>query len=128
MSQTTSLATLAMVNLDAPDPGALADFYSAVLGWPVVHRQAEYAMISSGTEGAAPIGFGLAEGYQAPEWSPDAGAGKRFHLDFSVDDPDAATARCVELGATKPEFQPGGDRWTVVLDPAGHPFCLCKRS
>ncbi|MGR3934828.1 hypothetical protein LCH29_18100 [Streptomyces sp. BRA346] len=31
-----------------------------------------------------------------------------------------------KLGATKPEAQPGGDRWRVFTDPAGHPFCLTK--
>ncbi|TQS46709.1 VOC family protein [Cryptosporangium phraense] len=125
MSEPTPLATLAMVNLDAPDPGALADFYSAILGWPVVHRQAEYAMISP--EAGAPIGFGRVEGHVPPEWSEDAAPDKRFHLDLSVDDPDEAAARCVALGATKPTFQPGADRWTVLQDPAGHPFCLCRR-
>ncbi|GAA3396483.1 VOC family protein [Cryptosporangium minutisporangium] len=123
----TGIATLAMMNLDSPDPGALADFYSAVLGWPVVHREDEYAMINSGVDGVAPIGFGRIDTYRAPQW-PDSGAPKRFHLDFYVDDPDEAAARCVALGATRPEFQPGGERWTVVLDPAGHPFCLCRRS
>jgi len=28
------------------------------------------------------------------------------------------------LGATTPEYQPG-ETWRVMLDPAGHPFCLC---
>ena len=32
---------------------------------------------------------------------------------------------CLALGAGQPAFQPGGDRWTVLTDPAGHPFCLC---
>ena len=36
----------------------------------------------------------------------------------------SAEAACVQLGATRPEHQPGGDRWRVMLDPAGHPFCL----
>jgi hypothetical protein len=30
----------------------------------------------------------------------------------------------LELGAAKPDFQPGEDRWRVLLDPAGHPFCI----
>ncbi|SHN46009.1 VOC family protein [Cryptosporangium aurantiacum] len=119
-------ATLAMVSLDSPDPGALADFYGAVLGWPVVHRQDEYAMISSGVDGVAPIGFGLVEKYRAPAW-PDSDSSKRFHLDLYVDDVDAAEARCHTLGATTPEFQPGAEKWRVLLDPAGHPFCLCPR-
>ncbi|MFI7667472.1 VOC family protein [Nocardia sp. NPDC049526] len=28
------------------------------------------------------------------------------------------------LGATVPEHQPAGARARVVIDPAGHPFCL----
>ena len=31
--------------------------------------------------------------------------------------------RAVELGATLADPQPG-ETWTVVIDPAGHPFCL----
>ncbi|MGH3861423.1 hypothetical protein [Actinokineospora sp.] len=26
--------------------------------------------------------------------------------------------------STKPKDQPGGHRWRVLADPAGHPFCL----
>ncbi len=36
----------------------------------------------------------------------------------------AITLDCMEWGATKPEYQPGADRWRVLTDPAGHPFCL----
>jgi hypothetical protein len=47
------------------------------------------------------------------------------HLDFAVaDDLDAAEARAIELGATKVGEQPNPDRWRVLIDPAGHPFCL----
>ncbi|SFA94844.1 hypothetical protein SAMN05216266_102397 [Amycolatopsis marina] len=116
----TKTATLVMVNLDCADPRGLAEFYHQVLGWEITHAADEYAMISG--EGA-PIGFGRVEGFEPPAW-PDRNAGKRFHLDLSVDDLDAAEARCVELGATKPDFQPGG-HWRVLLDPAGHPFCIC---
>jgi glyoxalase superfamily protein len=30
----------------------------------------------------------------------------------------------IALGATKAEYQPG-TTFRVMLDPAGHPFCLC---
>ncbi|EWC58270.1 Glyoxalase/bleomycin resistance protein/dioxygenase [Actinokineospora spheciospongiae] len=114
-------ASLAMVSLDCPDPQALAVFYSELLGWKVAHSEEQYAMITG--EGA-PIGFGRVEGYVAPQWSADSPDAKRYHLDFYVDDLDAAEARALELGAAKPEFQPG-ETWRVLLDPAGHPFCLC---
>lgn len=117
----SGIATLAMVNLDCADPRALAEFYHEVLGWPVTHSEDAYAMIG---DGATSIGFGRVDGHRPPRW-PDEDAPKRYHLDLYVHDLDEAEARCRELGAAKPDFQPGGDRWRVLLDPAGHPFCLC---
>jgi hypothetical protein len=45
------------------------------------------------------------------------------HLDFEVDDLEAAVTHAVELGAEVAAFQPQNDV-RVMLDPAGHPFCL----
>jgi predicted enzyme related to lactoylglutathione lyase len=115
---TSAAARLLMVNIDCPDPHALVSFYGQLLGWDVAHDEDEYGMVTSG--GTA-LGFGRVEHYTPPSW-PDAGA-KQFHLDLAVDDLDAAEQRCRELGATVPDHQPG-DRWRVLLDPAGHLFCL----
>ena len=60
--------------------------------------------------------------------SSDPAGHKQFHLDFYVDDLDEAEAACLKLGAAKPEFQPGGEKWRVLTDPSGHPFCVCKRA
>jgi len=114
-----AFASLSMVNVDCADPRALAEFYHRVLGWEIAHSQDEYAMIS---DGQTAIGFGRIPDYRPPSWPNPAGS-KQFHLDLSVDDLDKAEAACVEAGATKPGFQPG-DRWRVLLDPAGHPFCI----
>ena len=46
-----------------------------------------------------------------------------MHLDFEVSDLPAAVADAVELGAVEAEYQPQDDV-RVMLDPAGHPFCL----
>lgn len=121
---TKPIASLAMVNLDCADPSALAQFYAGVLGWDVTYSDNDYGMIS---DGKTSIGFGRVEGYNPPPW-PDEGSSKRYHLDLSVEDMGAAEGQCVELGAKVPEFQPGGERWRVLLDPAGHPFCLCRAS
>lgn len=117
----TATATLIMVNLDCADPQALAVFYGNMLGWDVTHSQPEYAMVS---DGSTSIGFGRVDGYQPPDW-PDNEATKRYHLDMSVEDLPVAEEACLALGGTVPDFQPGGDKWRVALDPAGHPFCLC---
>jgi len=44
------------------------------------------------------------------------------HLELTADDLDAASERAIALGATLPEQS--DSRWRVLLDPAGHPFCL----
>ena len=117
----TPPARLAMTTLDCDDPRAEAAFWSAALGWEVAHVQDEYAMLTGG--GGAALGFGQVESWTPPQWPDESGA-KQFHFDLAVDDLRSAEERLVGLGATVPEFQPGGDRWRVLLDPAGHPFCL----
>lgn len=112
-------ARLAMVTLDCADPRAEATFWSAVLGWDVAAAEDEYAMLSGPTSA---LGFGQVPGYEPPAWPNPAGS-KQFHFDLAVDDISAMEARCVELGASVPADQPG-ETWRVLLDPAGHPFCL----
>ena len=77
-------------------------------------------MISTG---AMRIRLGRVDGYQGPGW-PDSTAAKRYHFDLQVADVTKAVDRFLELGAKKPDFQPGGEQWTVLTDPAGHPFCV----
>jgi catechol 2,3-dioxygenase-like lactoylglutathione lyase family enzyme len=119
-----STASLIMVNIDCANPPQQAAFYAAVLGWDVTHSQDEYAMIS---DGRTSIGFGKVDDYTPPAW-PDSTDAKRFHLDLSVRDVATTETLCHELGARTPEFQPGGERWRVLLDPAGQPFCLCPNT
>lgn len=115
-----SLAALKMVSLDSSDARRDARFWAAVLGWDIAHEQDEYAMVT-GPDGAA-LGFGTVADHEPPTW-PNPRGTKQFHLDLAVDDLDTAVTRCVELGATFPDDQPG-ETWRVLLDPSGHPFCL----
>jgi hypothetical protein len=71
----SGFASFAMINLDSEDPAGLASFYSAVLGWNVLHSEAEYAMIG---DGSINIGFGKVPGYTAPGWPEESGP-KRYH-------------------------------------------------
>ena len=50
-----------------------------------------------------------------------------MHFDFQVEDVAAAVRRAVALGAVKAAAQFGGDDFVTLLDPAGHPFCLCRK-
>lgn len=116
------IATCQMITVDCGDSRAEAAFWSAVLGVEPIVVEDEYAMLP-GPGGGPALGFGTVADHVAPGWPNERGS-KQFHLDLAVDDLAAAERRCVELGATLPADQPGGDRWRVLLDPAGHPFCL----
>ncbi|MDX6227409.1 MAG: hypothetical protein QOI76_799 [Frankiales bacterium] len=107
------------VVLDCPDPPALAAFYSALLGWPVVRSDNDWWTISDGT--GPRLAFQLAPDHVPPAW-PDPGRPQQLHLDIVVDDIEAAEAEVLALGATR---LPGGEEdFRVYADPAGHPFCL----
>jgi catechol 2,3-dioxygenase-like lactoylglutathione lyase family enzyme len=111
------------VCLEAPDPKALADFYAAVLGWPVVQRDEHGAAIQVGDTNSF-ISFQEAAGYVRPVWPAEPGKQlMMMHIDVAVDDLGQAVAAARELGATLAGYQPQED-CTVLLDPAGHPFCL----
>jgi predicted enzyme related to lactoylglutathione lyase len=115
-------ATLVVLDLECADPAMLAEFYHQVLGWDVTLSQDEYAEIS---DGSTRLLFTRRDGYVGPGW-PDSAAPKRYHLCMRTKDVQKAVNRCLDLGASRPEFQPGGDGWTVLTDPAGHPFCLAQ--
>ena len=109
------MARLAAVSLDCSDPLRLAEFYLALLGG----RQLWAKESSAGIEvSGAVLVAQRVEGYRPPVW-PGMSI---VHLDLTADDIDIAAERAVMLGATWPE-QPD-PRWRVLLDPAGHPFCL----
>lgn len=112
---------LKMTTLDCSDPRAEATFWSQLLGWDVVAAEDEYAMVVP-TGGGPALGFGRVEGFQAPGWPNERGS-KQFHLDLGCDDVAASEEQALALGATLADPQPG-DTWRVLLDPAGHPFCL----
>ncbi len=48
-----------------------------------------------------------------------------MHFDFQVGDLDAAVDDAVTLGATVADAQPQ-ENVRVLIDPAGHPFCLVR--
>ena len=61
--------------------------------------------------------------YTAPSW-PDGPQLHLMHLDVGVDDLPAAVSAAIALGATEAAQQPAPDNSRVLIDPAGHPFCV----
>lgn len=114
--------------LDCKNPRELANFYSLLLGWEMPFWDEDYAVIAppGAAQGAYPgLTFQRNPAYEPPVWPETPGAQQQMaHLDFAVMDLDKAVSHAIQCGATAASAQ-FSDRWRVMLDPAGHPFCLC---
>jgi hypothetical protein len=111
------------VVLEAPDPHTLLAFWSALLDRPI-HSESDSGGALDFGEGVAYLSVQKADAYQPPVWPPEPGTqGMQMHLDIEVSDLSEAVEHALGLGATLAEFQPQDDV-RVLLDPAGHPFCL----
>lgn len=111
------------VVLDAPDVDVLAQFYSKLRGWPIWKQDENDAALDLG-EGVAYLAIQRNPDYLRPTWPAEPGSQQMMlHLDFEVTDLEGETARAVALGAELPDHQPQ-ENVRVLLDPAGHPFCL----
>ncbi len=118
------IVDLAAVIVDCKDAGPMAAFYQAACGGEVVRSDADSAWLKVG---GITVIFREVEGYQAPTW-PSSDVPIQIHLDFFADDLDGAEALLHQHGATTPEYQPHRESGLVVmLDPAGHPFCIGTR-
>ena len=74
--------------------------------------------------GGPGLSFQLEVDHVPPTWPQGPGDQQmQLHLDIRVEDLVAATGFAQSLGARVAEFQPQDDV-RVMLDPAGHPFCL----
>jgi catechol 2,3-dioxygenase-like lactoylglutathione lyase family enzyme len=118
--------------LGTPDPPALAEFYRSLLGWKYRDDDHEsddaWVVIKPpGDTGDAPLvglAFQLEEQHVPPVWPAGTGDQQmQLHLDIGVEVLETGVARAEELGATQAAHQPQDDV-RVMLDPAGHPFCL----
>lgn len=111
------------VNIGAPDARALAAFYVALLGYEIAVDEGDWVLLRDPSGGVA-LSCQSETGYVPPVWP--AGPGDQqmmLHLEIEVEDLIDAVARAVEAGAVLAAHQPQADV-RVLLDPAGHPFCL----
>jgi catechol 2,3-dioxygenase-like lactoylglutathione lyase family enzyme len=104
--------------IDCPDPAALAEFWSALLGRPVTYRSDDFVVVAA-DDATSGLAFQLAPDHQPPRW-PDPAYPQQMHLDVMVDDVATAGAAAEALGARRLTD-------SVFADPAGHPFCLIPR-
>ena len=123
------------------DAWELAEFYASLLGWDVVdrseHAPGGWALVKS-PSAEHKLEFQREEPFVPPVWPTVAGQQQMgMHLDIAVDGLAPMSAMdqrgeqfseaveyAVSLGARVAEHQPQPERVVVMLDPAGHPFCL----
>jgi predicted enzyme related to lactoylglutathione lyase len=121
------------------DFALMLDFYARFFGWEVTagcvapagctHEGDHWACLES-PAGGTTISVQSERWYQPPVW-PEAAGGqtKMMHLEIAVDDVATAVRRAVAAGARQAHHQPTDrdpQQLRVMVDPAGHPFCLCN--
>jgi predicted enzyme related to lactoylglutathione lyase len=113
------------VVIDAHDLPALARFWSAALGWPILSERDREVIV--GPDLDAPIGLCFMP-------SPDDKVVKnRVHLDLNPGgdatptEREAEIERLVALGASRVDVGQGSEQsWTVLADPEGNEFCVVR--
>ena len=135
MTQTVVMSTAPIrwvgVAIDCADAGLVARFYERLLGFELRDfRPPNWAQLWDPTGGVHLNIQGDAR-YEPPTWPEEPGQqAKMLHFEVEVDDLEAAIATALEAGGTEAPWQPPDrrrDRIRIMLDPAGHPFCLFLR-
>ncbi len=117
------------VMIDCLDLDLLSSFYAKLLGWTKGYVTEENVILCSESSNAD-IGFQRNPDYVPPVWpEKEKEQQQMMHLDFSVENREEMAQwveHALSLGARKadPQFS---DKWTVMLDPEGHPFCIEPR-
>jgi catechol 2,3-dioxygenase-like lactoylglutathione lyase family enzyme len=118
-ARTPSPIAWVALTIDCPDAEVqerMCQFYSQALGGEVV----------SGTVRARGwlFIFEVIPDYKRPTW-PLGETPKQMHFELMVADLDDAVSTLQGMGATLADYQrPEDGGLRVMLDPAGHPFCV----
>ena len=115
------------VCIDCADAEDIAEFYVRLFGWEVLAGGGNWIKVGA-RAGGVELNIQSEDWYEPPVWPEQPGAlTKMLHFEVETDDVPAAAAYAVALGAREAAPQPE-DRdpatLRVMLDPAGHPFCL----
>lgn len=120
--------TWTTVTLDCSDAETLAAFYADVFGWEINARDGVGWVQVRDPNGGVGLNFQADDWYEPPTWPEEPGERtKMLHFEILVDDVEAAVEVVLRVGGTEAPHQPSDrdrTRLRVMLDPAGHPFCL----
>lgn len=114
------------ISIDCNDTENLRNFYANLLGW---EKKTMYDCPAVVGENDLTLLFVRCESeYVSPVWPEVAGKQqKQIHFNYQVDHLHSAVEEAIKLGATKAASQYGGEYFVTMLDPEGHPFCLCAK-
>lgn len=122
------LETMCVV-LDSGNSDELSKFYEKLLGWTRYGDSSdEWIVVVTGkNDGRPELVFQQVENYIPPVW-PDAADKQRqmIHLDFHVEDMEEGIRHAIACSARLSPVQLE-ESFRVMLDPAGHPFCILPK-
>jgi hypothetical protein len=114
------------ISIDCAVPEKLCEFYAKLTGWQIHVLYGYPAVVAE--NGLVIIFMACDFDYLPPVWPEIPGKQqKQMHFNFQIDNLTSAVEYAISLGAVKPESQYGGDDFVTLLDPEGHPFCLCRK-
>lgn len=117
-------AALTEIVIDCTNPRVLAEFWSAVLDWPLQETDDGELWLS------ATGGFDARPFIVFEEVTEAKTLKNRVHIDVNPVGCDQAEEleRLLALGATRADVGQGDDvPWIVLADPEGNEFCLLSR-
>ncbi|MDL2219351.1 VOC family protein [Ruminococcaceae bacterium OttesenSCG-928-O06] len=111
--------------LDCGNIDELSAFYEKLLGWTRFGGEEFTVVANTETKGFPTwITFQQVDDYVPPVWPATPNAQQQMaHLDFHVQNVEEGVQYALSCGATLSDIQLE-DEWRVMLDPAGHPFCI----
>ena len=122
MADPAPVGRLASVSLDTTDPATLADFYARLLGMRRIYQRPDGSVIAL-SDGRIALTVMYAADHVPPTW-PEPGQLQQTAPRHRRDRPAGGGGRRGAAGRPEAAHQAGPDVWRVLLDPAGHPFCL----
>jgi catechol 2,3-dioxygenase-like lactoylglutathione lyase family enzyme len=116
------------LTIDCADAEELGAFYSRLFGWEIVDRDGAGWLQLRNPDGGIGLNIQSEDGYEPPVWPEQPGRqAKMMHLEVLVEDLEAAVQEVLAAGGSEAAHQPPDrdrTRLRIMLDPAGHPFCL----
>ncbi len=120
---------LGAIVIDSNDIEELSDFYAKLLGWTKssqIQDGEKWITVVKEDYSETPIVFQENPNYIKPKWPSYKDEQQQMvHLDFyvSMDEFESKIEHAMKCGAKMSEDQ-FSDKWKVMFDPSGHPFCI----